>query len=135
MKLDHRFVEYIPKELDDGVLYVSIRFKTAVHMCACGCGNRTVTPLSPTDWKLIFNGKFVSLYPSIGNWGFPCKSHYWIKENEIDWSIKWSDEEIIRGRERNKNRKKEYFGNKESIKYNTAPKNKKKPWWKLIWPF
>jgi len=33
-----------------------------------------VTPLSPTGWSLIFDGETVSLYPSIGNWNFPCRS-------------------------------------------------------------
>ena len=79
MRLEHRFVEFIPKNLEDNVIYISIRFSTAVHNCACGCGIKTVTPLSPTDWKITFNGKSVSLYPSIGNWGFPCQSHYCYK--------------------------------------------------------
>jgi hypothetical protein len=43
-----------------------------------------VTPFSPKDWKLIFYGESVSLYPSIGNWNFPCKSHYWITKNSIE---------------------------------------------------
>jgi hypothetical protein len=51
--------------------------------CACGCGKEVVTPLSATDWKLIFDGKTVSLDPSIGNWGFPCRSHYWVRNNRM----------------------------------------------------
>ncbi|PYT79987.1 MAG: hypothetical protein DMG40_13935 [Acidobacteria bacterium] len=75
--LAHEFVEYMPDQLKDGVLYVSIPFATGAHKCCCGCGQEVVTPLSPTDWKLIFDGRSISLDPS--NWSFPCKSHYWIR--------------------------------------------------------
>ncbi len=92
--LKPEFVEYIPKDIDEGILYISIRFKTAVHKCACGCGIKTVTRFSPADWKFTFDGKTVSLSPSIGNWSFPCQSHYWIKENKIIWDNYWSDRKI-----------------------------------------
>jgi Family of unknown function (DUF6527) len=68
--LTHEFVEYIPDELKDGVLYVSMPFATVAHKCCCGCGKEVVTPLSPTDWTLIFDGKSITLDPSIGNWSF-----------------------------------------------------------------
>ena len=47
MRLRHEFVDHIPEQLDDGVLYVSIRFGTVVHRCACGCGEEVVTPSRP----------------------------------------------------------------------------------------
>jgi hypothetical protein len=50
--LRHEFVEFIPDELKEGTIYVSIRFATAAHLCCCGCGNKVVTPLRPTDWTL-----------------------------------------------------------------------------------
>ena len=81
--LQHKFVEFIPESLEEGVLYITLEYSTALHKCICGCGNEVVTPLSPNDWKLIFDGKTVSLYPSIGNWRFPCRSHYWIEKNQI----------------------------------------------------
>ena len=28
----------------------------------------------------------VSLHPSIGNWSFPCRSHYWIRGNRVVWA-------------------------------------------------
>jgi len=107
--LKHEFVEFIPEELEHGTLYISIRFKTGTHLCSCGCGNIVVTPLSPTDWKLIFDGKTVSLHPSIGNWGFPCQSHYWIRNNRIEWAPKWSREQIERGRRHDVLAKNDYF--------------------------
>lgn len=94
-----QFVEYIPPELENGVLYISDRFATASHRCACGCGLVVVTPLKPTHWKLINKDGRVSLKPSIGNWSFPCQSHYWIRNNGIEWAPKWSKSQIEKGRE------------------------------------
>lgn len=96
--LKHEFVEFIPEELEQGTIYLSIRFATASHLCLCGCGNKVVTPIRPTDWTLIFDGKTISLDPSIGNWSFPCQSHYWIRKNRVQWAPKWSGEQIQRGR-------------------------------------
>jgi hypothetical protein len=96
--LMYEFVEYIPSELKEGTIYVSTPFATAVHKCCCGCGNEVVTPLSPTDWKLVFDGVSISLDPSIGNWGFDCRSHYWISRNRAIWMPRWSREEIDIGR-------------------------------------
>ena len=79
--LKHEFVENFPNELKDGMIYVSIHFATAAHKCCCGCGEEVITPLSPTDWKLTFDGESISLDPSIGNWNFACKSHYRLSDN------------------------------------------------------
>lgn len=96
--MTHRFIEYVPDELADGVLYVSIPFATATHRCCCGCGHEVVTPLTPTDWSLNFNGETVSLTPSIGNWSFPCRSHYWIQKGQVIWARTWTDRQIAAGR-------------------------------------
>jgi hypothetical protein len=97
--LSHEFLEFIPDKLEEGVLYLSIEYATAAHKCACGCGNEVFTPLSRTDWKLIFDGESVSLKPSIGNWSFDCQSHYWIDEGRIVWAPSWPREKIDHGRE------------------------------------
>ena len=91
MKITHKFVDFIPEQIEEGILYVSIEYCTAIHKCVCGCGNEVVTPLSPTDWELIFDGKTVSLNPSIGNWNFECKSHYFITRNKIRHAKRWKD--------------------------------------------
>ena len=83
--LRHEFVEYMPPVLDDGVLYVSIRFRLAVHRCCCGCGYEVPTGLSPDSWKLVFDGESISLSPSVGNWGLACQSHYWVRCNRVRW--------------------------------------------------
>ena len=112
--ISHKFVEFIPDNLEDGIIYISLVYCTAIHKCFCGCGNEVVTPISPTDWQLSFNGKSVSLYPSIGNWNFDCKSHYWIKNNEVKWARKWSEEEIKNGRSHDSLNKDQYYGKKNS---------------------
>jgi hypothetical protein len=89
--LEHKFVEFVPEELQEGFIYISIRYKTASHLCACGCGTRVVTPITPKDWKVTFDGKTISLSPSIGNWNFPCKSHYYITKNVIEESYGWDE--------------------------------------------
>jgi len=113
MKIQHKFVEFIPDRLENGILYVSITHATVLHKCCCGCGNEVVTPLSPTDWKLTYDGKAISLYPSIGNWSFPCQSHYWIRDNKVIWAPKWSKKQIEEGRLKDSLAKKSYFDNIE----------------------
>jgi hypothetical protein len=100
MTIQYKFVEFIPEIIEEGILYISLEYCTAIHKCVCGCGNEVVTPLSPTDWELSFNGKSVSLYPSIGNWNFECKSHYWITKNKVRFARKWDDWEIEKGRKK-----------------------------------
>lgn len=95
----HEFVEFIPEALAEGVLYVSTEFATTAHECMCGCGTKVVTPLAPTDWKIIFDGETVSLKPSIGNWSFICQSHYWLRDGHVEWVRKWTHDEVVAGRE------------------------------------
>jgi hypothetical protein len=116
--LKHEFVEFIPEELREGTIYVSIRFATASHKCCCGCGNKVVTPITPTDWKLIFDGKTISLDPSIGNWGFACQSHYWIRNNRVQWAAQWSKDHVDAGRAHDKYAKDRYIDTTEAA----APK-------------
>ena len=93
------FVSNIPEILDDGVLYVSMNYATVIHKCACGCGSEIVTPLSPIDWKLKFDGVSITLDPSIGNWSYPCQSHYLIIKNRVVWSDRWSRSRIEENRQ------------------------------------
>nr|WP_284352206.1 DUF6527 family protein [Roseisolibacter agri] len=102
MRIRHEFVEYVPRSLEEGVLYISIPFATAVHCCCCGCGEEVVTPISPTDWSLTFDGETVSLNPSIGNWSFACESHYWIRRNGVQWAESWTAGQIAEGRMRHR---------------------------------
>ena len=109
-----RFVETIPETVENGVLYVSMTYSLATHKCACGCGEEAVTPFSPTDWQLTFDGEHVSLQPSIGNWNFACRSHYWIKGNRVRWSGSMSQLQIEDGRARDRNSKAAYYAQERS---------------------
>lgn len=126
INLNHEFVEYIPSVLMPDKIYVSIPFATAAHKCCCGCGNEVVTPLSRTDWRLIFDGQSISLDPSIGNWSFDCKSHYWIRRNSIQWAPKWSSNEIKNGRAYDRLEKKSYFSDENSLSIDEVETGNKK---------
>lgn len=117
-KLSHRFVESIPDELEDGILYISLRFRVVMHSCCCGCKNKVITPLSPVRWRMTFNGKSISLHPSIGNWNFECQSHYWITNSEVEWARKWSKKEIAVGKMMEKERRADYYSKENSILIN-----------------
>jgi Family of unknown function (DUF6527) len=82
-RLEHRFVEHLPERLEAGVLYISMEYATAAVGCCCGCGKEVVTPFTPTDWSMTFDGETISLSPSIGNWNFDCRSHYFIRRGRI----------------------------------------------------
>jgi hypothetical protein len=105
LSIAHSFVEYMPSDLQDGTIYISVRFATAVHLCCCGCGNKVITPLSPVDWKLTFDGETVSLDPSVGNWSFPCESHYWIRHDRVQWAAQWSRARVDENRRAGRARK------------------------------
>ena len=130
MKLRHEFVDHIPEELDDGVLYVSMRFGTVVHRCACGCGEEVVTPLGPVEWRLTYDGKAVSLEPSIGNWSFPCRSHYWIEEGTVRWARSFSETEVALVRQEAGTRRNRYFRTERA----EVPRNDSQLGsWRSIW--
>lgn len=88
-----RFVELMPDELEEGVLYISEKYSTAIHLCACGCGGKTVTPIDKSGWTLIksvvgpYGAELFTLRPSIGNWKWedPYHAHYYITDNKIEW--------------------------------------------------
>ena len=86
-QITHSFVEYVPDALDEGILYVSIPFATATHKCFCGCGWEVTTTIAPNAWELTYNGRSISLNPSVGSRNLKCKSHYWIHENKVDWLL------------------------------------------------
>lgn len=89
MQIEHfepRFTSRIPEHLEDGILYISTDCNAVIHKCACGCGEEVSTPLGKRGWKLLYDGERVSLSPSIGNFSYPCRSHYFIRENNVIWA-------------------------------------------------
>ena len=137
MRLRHEFVDHIPEQLDDGVLYVSIRFGTVVHRCACGCGEEVVTPLGPVEWRLTYDGRTVSLAPSIGNWCFPCKSHYWIDEGIVRWGRGFSEAEVALVQQKARTRRDGYYQTEKAevigkVPGGDAQRGSKRSIWKKI---
>lgn len=92
------FVVSFPQNLEPGVLYVSTQFSSAAHLCACGCGREVITPLSPAQWVVTFDGS-VSVRPSIGNWALPCRSHYVIDRGTIRWARAFTRDEVGENRD------------------------------------
>lgn len=130
--LTPEFVDAIPATIEQGKLYISMEYATAVHSCACGCGMEVVTPFSPTDWKLMFDGVSISLSPSIGNWSFPCRSHYWIRNNQVQWAGDMTQEQIDAGRAHDRMGKHRQFGEVKKPQRPTGSNGKKGFWVKLL---
>lgn len=114
MRFVLRRVQYMPTELEPGVLYVAQEFGAAAHLCACGCGMKVRTPLGPTEWSLKECKNGPTLYPSIGNWQQPCQSHYWIENGVVIWGDRWAPEEILEGRACEDERRRAYYDTRES---------------------
>lgn len=93
-----RKVKYLPTVLEAGILYVSEEYAVAGHLCACGCGNKVITPLGPAEWSVRSRNGYPTLHPSVGNWQLSCRSHYFIQEGRIRWMAEWSESQIANGR-------------------------------------
>lgn len=87
MKVDRLKPHYLtqfPEQLQEGILYISEEFSLTAHKCCCGCQEDVVLKLGPAKWHLTKEpDSSVSLYPSVGNWKYACRSHYWIENNEV----------------------------------------------------
>lgn len=109
-ELEHRFVKSFPEPLVPGILYVSMEYGSVAHSCCCGCGAEVVTPLTPTDWNITYDGEAISLHPSVGNWTLPCRSHYVIRRDKVIAAPPWSDAQVAAERQRDRRAKARYFG-------------------------
>ena len=78
-------VKHIPEysELEENILYVSKEFHVAIHLCRCGCKTEICTPIDDNGWVFHENNGLFSLTPSIGNYQLPCRSHYYITNNQF----------------------------------------------------
>lgn len=122
-RLELHRVDEMPAILELGRLYVSDAFSTAAHLCACGCGSKVRTPLGPAEWALRETEGGVSLWPSVGNWQKPCRSHYVIENGNVIWCAPWSDTAVLAGRESEIKRRLNYY---EKLHRDRAP-------WFLRW--
>lgn len=103
MKVDRfrpAFVSDIPDDLDEGVLYLALDYDAMVHLCACGCGSEISTPISPTDWKIAWDGVGMTVRPSVGNGSLKCRSHYVIDAGKVRWYPRMTDLDVAEERAR-----------------------------------
>ncbi|QVK20761.1 hypothetical protein KHQ82_00015 [Mycoplasmatota bacterium] len=116
--IKHYFVEYIPPfdSIDENTVYTSLEFNVSVHRCACGCGRKVTLPIAPDEWQIFYDGETVSLYPSIGNWDYPCRSHYFITDNMFVFEEQLIEERCEQELDINKKEKKKKRKRKESVK-------------------
>lgn len=87
-----------PDEPQSGVFYYSEDFRSSLHLCACGCERRVVLPIKPAGWRMDVGDAGVSLYPSVGNREFDCRSHYLIRDGAVIWLTSMSDREVAASR-------------------------------------
>lgn len=104
-----QLVELMPAKLEPGVLYVSQKYQTAAHLCACGCGEKVRTQLGPLGWRFTNQRAGPSLYPSIGNWQKPCRSHYFIEGGRIVWAAPMSEAEVLHGHQQEMRRRDDFI--------------------------
>ncbi len=76
IKVTTEEVEFIPSELKQDIIYVSKEYETATHLCLCGCGNLSVTPINKGGWNLTILENKLTMKPSILNNNCPNKYHY-----------------------------------------------------------
>lgn len=85
-------------QLEDGVLYVvdgaqQDREQLIEYNCPCSCGHTVVIPYyrqgqqkeETPSWSYREEAGKVTLSPSIYSTGWPCRSHYFIRSNQIVW--------------------------------------------------
>lgn len=131
-----QFVEFIPEQLSEGVLYISAKYKIALHLCCCGCRQEVVTPLSPAEWQVRKDGDVVSLSPSIGNWSFACRSHYWIERNRVRPAAAMSARQIEAVRQKDRRDKARHIDEinlaKQERRTPGPSHSPGQPWWRKV---
>lgn len=84
MKYTYEAVEWIPRQLRDGVVYHNHDFELAELLCACGCGHR-ITLLVPDGHQISSEDSIPTIRPSILVADAPCRSHYFITNGDVEW--------------------------------------------------
>ena len=79
----------VPRRLG-GDLYIVVgaKPKWAVLECPCRCGDRIDVNLMESRqpcWRITVNRETISLHPSLWMPQDKCRSHFWVRQNRIDW--------------------------------------------------
>lgn len=111
-------VDRLPAYLEEGIVYTSEEYEVAALKCACGCGHKVTLLLGDGHEVRDFGGR-ADIWPSIGVWDAPCRSHFFIKNGEVLWADRWSEEAIQRAMERQLERH--------------IASTKKDPWYTRVW--
>ena len=84
-EISYAFVDSAPETLEQGKIYISTKYRAMVHLCLCGCGEKVLLNLDPDGWSFTFDGRSISIHDSVGNVGIPCRSHYIVRRNRVEW--------------------------------------------------
>jgi Family of unknown function (DUF6527) len=84
-QISYAFVDSAPETLQPGTVYISTKYRAIVHLCLCGCGEKVLLNLDPDSWSFTFDGRSISIHDSVGNVGLPCRSHYIVRRNRVEW--------------------------------------------------
>ena len=77
-------------ELEYGIFYVVDDSPYVQYNCPCGCGSVVMLPTKKhsagyAGWGFSEENGKVTLSPSVFSSGFQCKSHYFIRNNAVNW--------------------------------------------------
>lgn len=86
-------VDRLPEHLEEEIVYISEEYEVAALKCACGCGHK-VTLLLGDGHEVREIEERADIWPSIGVWDAPCRSHFFIRNGQIRWADRWSEERI-----------------------------------------
>lgn len=128
LAIQPQFAEFIPEELLPGMLYISEQYKTALHLCCCGCGEEVVTPLNRAGWEIHRAGEKISMWPSIGNWDYPCQSHYFIRKNQVVWAESMTKAGIRRVKQRDERDRLQFLKEVNTAKINSVASAHREGW-------
>ncbi len=81
--LQLKYVDYIPVEREEGILYLCQEYHVSCHRCPCGCGKDVI--LDHNRWEYSILSDTITVRPSVWSFNLPCKSHYFITNNQIEW--------------------------------------------------
>jgi hypothetical protein len=63
--------------------------KWVVFECPCHRNHRISIPLMKNvtpHWAIAHDGQTISLFPSVSVSGSNCDSHFWLRQNRIEWA-------------------------------------------------